>query len=107
MALRKIKQSNFDYSSPLAHRYSLYAILGTFYVLLIGLTLPFPVPPQAIPIAWIGVAVAFLFQKGAYNQSNEKFLLRPSNPEDESDFSNGRIYGLFASGRDNCAPHNS
>jgi hypothetical protein len=58
LAQRKIKQSNFDYSSPLAHRYSLYAILGMFYVLLIGLTLPFPIPPQAVPIAWIGVAVA-------------------------------------------------
>jgi hypothetical protein len=48
---RKIKQSNFDYSSPLAHRYALYVILGTAYGLLVGLTLPFAVPPEVIPVA--------------------------------------------------------
>ncbi|NJD07941.1 MAG: DUF4400 domain-containing protein [Methylococcaceae bacterium] len=55
---RKIKQSNFDYTSPLAHRYSFYAILGTLYVLLLGLTLPFPVPPQAMPAGCIAIALA-------------------------------------------------
>lgn len=55
---RKIKQSNFEYSSPLAHRYSLYAIFGTAYLLLVSLTLPFPVPAEAIPIAMGGVAAA-------------------------------------------------
>lgn len=55
---RRIKQSNFDYSSPLAHRYSFFAMLGTLYVLLLGLTFPFPVPPQAMPIAWGAIAVA-------------------------------------------------
>jgi hypothetical protein len=55
---RKIKQSNFDYSSPLAHRFSLYAILGTGYLLMVGLTLPFAVPPVAIPMALAVVALA-------------------------------------------------
>jgi len=58
MVQRQIKRSNFDYSSPLAHRYSLYAILGTVYLLLVGLTLPFAVPPQTIPIALALVSVA-------------------------------------------------
>jgi hypothetical protein len=57
MVQRKIKQSNFAYSSPLVHRYSLYAILGLIYILLLSLTLPFPIPPQAIPIAWTVIAL--------------------------------------------------
>ncbi|WP_427501710.1 DUF4400 domain-containing protein (plasmid) [Methylomonas sp. MED-D] len=55
---RKIKQSNFDYSSPLAHRYSFYAVIGIVYLLLLGLTFPFPIPPQAMPIACVGIALA-------------------------------------------------
>ncbi|PZN72994.1 MAG: hypothetical protein DM484_23420 [Candidatus Methylumidiphilus alinenensis] len=35
-----------QHSSPLAHRYGFFALLGILYLLLIGLTLPFPVPPQ-------------------------------------------------------------
>jgi hypothetical protein len=42
----------------LAHRYSLYVMLGAVYLLFMGLTLPFPVPPQAIPIGIFVVAVA-------------------------------------------------
>lgn len=55
---RKIKQSNFDYSSPLAHRYSFYAVIGIVYLLLLGLTFPFPIPPQAMPMACVGIAFA-------------------------------------------------
>jgi hypothetical protein len=55
---RKISQTNFDYPSPLAHRYSLYAMLGAVYLLFTGLTLPFPVPPQAIPVGIFVVAAA-------------------------------------------------
>jgi len=58
MVKRKIKQSNFAYSSPLVHRYSLYAILGLIYILLLSLTLPFPIPPQAIPLVLAGWACA-------------------------------------------------
>jgi len=47
---RKVSQTNFNYPSPLAHRYSLYVILGTVYLLFMGLTLPIPVPPQAVPV---------------------------------------------------------
>lgn len=47
---RKVSQTNFDYPSPMAHRYSLYVMLGAIYLLLMGLTLPFPVPPQSMPI---------------------------------------------------------
>ena len=47
---RKISQTNFDYPSPLAHRYSLYVMLGAVYLLFMGLTLPIPVPPQAVPV---------------------------------------------------------
>ena len=55
---RKVSQTNFDYPSPLAHRYSLYLMLGAVYLLFMGLTLPFPVPPQSIPIGIFIVAFA-------------------------------------------------
>lgn len=55
---RKISQTNFDYPSPMAHRYSLYAILGAVYLLFMGLTLPFPIPPQAVPVGVFIVAYA-------------------------------------------------
>lgn len=47
---RKVSQTNFDYPSPMVHRYSIYIMLGALYLLLMGLTLPFPLPPQSIPI---------------------------------------------------------
>lgn len=55
---RKIRQTNFAYSSPVAHRYSLYVILGIAYLLLVVWTLPVPVPPQSIPIGLFVVACA-------------------------------------------------
>ena|GEM_PF-499698 len=55
---RKISQTNFDYPSPMAHRYSLYAIFGALYLVFMGLTLPFPVPPQSIPVGVFIVAYA-------------------------------------------------
>jgi hypothetical protein len=55
---RKISQTNFDYPSPMAHRYSLYVILAALYLLLMGLTLPFPVPPQSLPIGVFIVVLA-------------------------------------------------
>ena len=58
LARRRVKQSNFDYSSPLAHRYSFFALLGVLYLLLVGLTFPFPVPPQALPVACMATALA-------------------------------------------------
>lgn len=47
---RKVSQTNFDYPSPMVHRYSIYIMLGALYLLLMGLTLPFLLPPQSIPI---------------------------------------------------------
>jgi hypothetical protein len=35
---------------PLAHRYILYIMLGSVYLLFMGLTLPFPLPQQSIPV---------------------------------------------------------
>ncbi|NJA06457.1 DUF4400 domain-containing protein [Methylococcaceae bacterium WWC4] len=55
---RKISQTNFDYPSPMAHRYSLYAILAAFYLLFMSLTLPFAIPPQAVPIGVLIMAYA-------------------------------------------------
>jgi len=55
---RKVSQTNFDYPSPMAHRYSLYVILGSLYLLCMGLTLPFSVPPQALPVGIFMVAWA-------------------------------------------------
>ena len=47
---RKISQTNFDYPSPMAHRYSLFVVFCSIYLLFIGVTVPFPVPSQASPI---------------------------------------------------------
>jgi hypothetical protein len=58
LARRKVKQSNFDHSSPLAHRYSFFVLLGIMYLQLVGLTFPFPLPPQAMPVACVSIAVA-------------------------------------------------
>lgn len=55
---RQISQTNFDYPSPMAHRYSLYVIVGVVYLLLMGLTLPFVVPPQVIPVTICIIALA-------------------------------------------------
>ncbi|MGZ0076326.1 DUF4400 domain-containing protein [Methylomonas sp. EFPC3] len=55
---RKVSQTNFDYPSPMAHRYSIYVMLGALYLLLMGLTVPFPVPPQSMPIGIFIVAWA-------------------------------------------------
>jgi len=55
---RKVSQTNFDYPSPMAHRYSLYVIVGALYLLCLGLTLPFSVPPQAMPVGIFIVALA-------------------------------------------------
>jgi hypothetical protein len=42
----------------MAHRYSLYLMLGAVYLLFMGLTLPFSVPPQVISVGIFMVAVA-------------------------------------------------
>ena len=55
---RKVSQTNFDYPSPMAHRYSIYVMLVTAYLLLLGMTLPFPIPPQSMPIGILIVAWA-------------------------------------------------
>ena len=55
---RKISQTNFDYPSPMAHRYSLYVMLGALYLIILGLTVPFPIPPQAVPVGIFVVAYA-------------------------------------------------
>jgi len=55
---RKISQTNFDYPSPMMHRYSLYVMFGALYLLLMCLTLPFPLPPQSLPIGIFIVAWA-------------------------------------------------
>lgn len=55
---RKVSQTNFDYPSPMAHRYSIYVMFGAAYLLLMGMTLPFPIPPQSMPIGIFIVAWA-------------------------------------------------
>ncbi len=55
---RKVSQTNFDYPSPLAHRYSLYLIFGEVYLLLMSFTLPLPLPPQIVPIGGLMMALA-------------------------------------------------
>jgi hypothetical protein len=54
----KSQPDQFRLSQPLAYPYRLYIMLGSVYLLFMGLTLPFPVPPQAIPIGIFIVAFA-------------------------------------------------
>ena len=53
MMQRKIRQSNFDYPSPLAHRSSLYTLTGVLALFPILLVAPVPMPPQTIPLLMI------------------------------------------------------
>ncbi|MGR9117418.1 MAG: hypothetical protein ACU85E_16840 [Gammaproteobacteria bacterium] len=55
---RKISQTNFDYPSPMAHRYSIYLLLGALYLLMVSLTLPFPIPSQSSPVGVFVVVYA-------------------------------------------------
>jgi hypothetical protein len=42
----------------MAHRYNLYLMRGAIYLLFMGITLPFPVPPQTVSIGICVVAAA-------------------------------------------------
>jgi len=48
---------------PLAHRYILYIMLGSVYLLFMGLTLPFPLPQQSIPV---GIFIVAFFLEGVF-----------------------------------------
>jgi hypothetical protein len=59
---RRIRQSGFDYPSPLAHRVAVQLLLGLGLVVALGLFAPLPIPPLAVPVvgALFGSALAVL-----------------------------------------------
>ena len=54
---RRIRQSGFDYPSPLAHRMAVRLLLGLGLVVALGLLAPLPVPPLAVPVVAMVLAV--------------------------------------------------
>lgn len=54
---RRIRQSGFDYPSPLAHRLAVGALLWTGVLVSLGLLLPVAIPPLLVPL--LGTLIAF------------------------------------------------
>jgi hypothetical protein len=59
---RRIRQSGFDYPSPLAHRLAVRGMLSAGVLVPLGLLLPLPVSPLAVPVvgALLGVALSVM-----------------------------------------------
>ena len=59
---RRIRQSGFDYPSPLAHRLAVRAMLSLGFLVTLGLLAPLPVSPLAAPIvgALVGIVLAVI-----------------------------------------------
>jgi len=55
---RRIRQSGFDYPSPLAHRLAVRGMLWMGFLVTLGLLVPLPVPPLAVPVLAIMLAAA-------------------------------------------------
>ncbi len=53
----KIKRSNFDYSSPVVHRYSVRGVTAIVCGLFVAFFLPIAIDPIVIPIAMMGMCV--------------------------------------------------
>jgi hypothetical protein len=47
---RSIRQSGFDYPSPLAHRLAVRGMLWLGFLVILGLLAPLPVSPLAVPV---------------------------------------------------------
>jgi hypothetical protein len=57
---RRIRQSGFDYPSPLAHRLAVRGLLWIGFLVTVGPLVPLPVPPLAVPVVGVlmGTALA-------------------------------------------------
>jgi len=55
---RRIRQSGFDYPSPLAHRLAMRGMLWIGFLVTLGLLVPLPLPPLAVPVLAIMLAAA-------------------------------------------------
>ena len=55
---RRIRQSGFDYPSPLAHRAAVRFMLWLGLLVSLGLFVPLPLPPLAVPVVWVLMAGA-------------------------------------------------
>lgn len=58
LVARKVKQTNFDYTSPVRHRYSVFAIDAAVAIFLIGLFAPFAITPIVLPAFFALLAIA-------------------------------------------------
>lgn len=54
----RIKKTNFDYASPILHRYAIRGAIGIGVLTLIAFMMPIPVAPIYIPIALMALVVA-------------------------------------------------
>lgn len=61
MVQRKIKQTNFDYSSPVRHRYSLYLIEAAALSIFFLFFAPMPLPAWYVPATYVLCAGAVGF----------------------------------------------
>jgi len=64
----KIKATNFDYASPVKHRYSARVFGFTLLGMLMMFLLPLPVPPSVIPIALMVMCIAIGLMVGNYQK---------------------------------------
>lgn len=58
MVARKIKQTNFDYTSPVRHRYSVLAIDAAVALFLLALFAPMAISPVALPAFFLLLAIS-------------------------------------------------
>lgn len=64
----KIKQTNFDYASPVIHRYSSRLIGYSFAGMLLVFFLPFAIPPSVTPVILMAICVSFGLMVGNYQK---------------------------------------
>lgn len=58
VVVREIKKVNFGFSSPMFHRYAIYAIVMVLYLMLLTLFSPVQVAPIVYPLAILIIVVA-------------------------------------------------
>lgn len=64
----KIKRTNFDYASPVVHRYSARIIGYSFTGMVLMFFLPFALPPTLTPIVLMIICVAFGLAVGNFQK---------------------------------------
>ncbi len=55
--MRSVKQTNFQYASPVVHRYGVRGVAFVVFAMVFAFTLPIALDPRIIPVALILVAI--------------------------------------------------